>query len=302
MLKLYFTKGVSMSLKTIIDKLNLLYYEFDEKNEKLLLDTNYSNRFTKLEFTKITYHLSKEHIPFSILDKGKTIQLNSQKQSIYQRFISYFSNFKIKQENIYLLNDKKVKFAKNLPLLKINYLKKDIDLSKYDYLIFTSKNGVKAIDSINKAWKKIPSLAISQQTAKVIKDLDGNLEFVGVSSHGDEFAKEIEKIVLNKKVLYLRGDKIVSNLTKLIACEEQIVYENSFNKIKSNFKLPKKSKIIFSSPSTVKYFFQTYNWDNSFTAISIGRTTASYFPKNITPVIAEKTSLESCVKKALDLS
>ena len=44
------------------------------------------------------------------------------------------------------------------------------------------------------------------------------------------------------------------------------------------------------------------SWDESFKAISIGHTTAKYFPSNITPLIADTTSLESCVKKAIELN
>jgi uroporphyrinogen-III synthase len=290
-----------MNIEKIINKLNLLYYEFDEKNKELVLDTNYSNRFTKLEFAKITYHLSKMNIPFSVQKKGQIIQIDMEKVNIYQKLISYLRKIRLKKENIFVLNDKKVKFAQNLPLLKIKYLKKDIDLSKYDYLIFTSKNAVKAINSFNKTWKKIPALAISHQTAKVIKDLEGNVDFIGKSSHGDEFAQEIKEKIANKKVLYLRSDKIVSNLIDILNCDDIIVYENCFNDIKNKYKLPKKSKIIFSSPSTISYFLKQYTWDNSYTAISIGKTTAKYFPKYINPIIADKTSLKACVKKALEL-
>ena len=91
-------------------------------------------------------------------------------------------------------------------------------------------------------------------------------------------------------MLYIRGDKIVSNLIDILKCDDIILYENCFNDIKNKYTLPKKSKIIFSSPSTIKYFLKLYSWDNSYTAISIGKTTAKYFPKYINPIIADKTS------------
>lgn len=294
-----------MNIKTIINNLNLLYYDFEEKDNILVLDENYTNRYTKLEFTKITYHLSKKNIQFDVARNGSMIKIN-QKINLKDRLQNLFKNFKLKQQNIFILNDEKVDFAKNIPLFKIKYIKKEIDFSAYDYLIFTSKNAVKAINQNNKKWKNIPSLAISQQTAKTIKDLNGNLDFVGCASHGDEFAKEIINKLKNKKVLYIRGNKCVSNLVNIlkdndIFCKEEIVYENIFNNLKNKIKLPKNSKIIFSSPSTIKYFLESFSWENSYTAICIGKTTAKYFPSQIKPIIADKTSLKACVQKALEL-
>jgi uroporphyrinogen-III synthase len=48
-------------------------------------------------------------------------------------------------------------------------------------------------------------------------------------------------------------------------------------------------------------FLKLLSWDESFKAISIGKTTAKYFPSYITPIVSDETSLVSCVKKAQEL-
>lgn len=207
---------------------------------------------------------------------------------------------------IYVLSDKKVKGAKNLPVFKIEFIKEDIDLSDYDALIFTSKNAISSIDSFNKEWKNLPSYAIAPQTAKIIQDLGGKLEFVSSKKIGDEFAMELIKPLKNKKVLYLRGTKVVSNLVEIlnshqIVCDEKIVYKTVCKKFENKTKLHRNSVIIFSSPSTIKCFLENFLWDESFKAIAIGKTTAKYFPPHIVPEISDDTSLASCVKKALEI-
>lgn len=294
-----------MKIKDIITSLNLIYYEFDAKKNILVKDINYSNKYTKLEFFKITYHLSKKNIFFKVL-KDKSIQLSENKFELKKYFVSFLETIKDSNKNIFLLNDKKVKGAKNIPLFKIVSTEKEIKLDDYDAIIFTSKNAIKAIDSVNKNWKKLPSYVISEQTAKLVKDLDGKVEYISKTKHGNEFAYEICSKLKNKKVLYLRGKEIVSDLINIlksddIDCSDEIVYENKFDVSIKNKKIPKNSKIIFTSPSTIKYFFKVFSWDNSFTAISIGKTTAKYFPANIKPIIAEDTSFKSCVDKALSL-
>ena len=73
-------------------------------------------------------------------------------------------------------------------------------------------------------------------------------------------------------------------------------------KYNKKVKLPKNSTIIFSSPSTIKCFFENISWDESFKAVSIGKTTSKYFPQNITPIIADTTPLDACVKKAIEIN
>lgn len=294
-----------MHIEKIINPLNLIYYEYDKKTKTLFYDDNYSNRFIELEFFKITYHLSKHDIKFKVL-KNKSIKFVKQKFSIKDKFTSLLKYIEHKKQNIYLLNDEKIKFAKNIPLFEIKYIKQEINFSNYDALIFSSKNGVLAVDSMSKDWKKIPSYVISEQTAKLLKDLNGKLGFVGKQRHGDEFAYEIIEELKGKKVLYLRASEIVSDIIDIlndnsVKCDDIVVYENHFVEQQEKKTLPKNSKIIFSSPLTIKYFFKVFFWDESYTAISIGKTTAKYFPKNIKPVIAEKTSLKACVNKALEI-
>ncbi len=207
--------------------------------------------------------------------------------------------------NIYLLNNMKFDGIKNIPLLKIQYLPKEIDIKSYDALIFTSKNAIYAIDSFCKDWKKIPSYAITSKTADIIKKLGGIIEFEGENGHGNEFALELVPYLKNKKVLFLRAKKVVSNLVNIlqdknINIHDIAVYETICNEIKTT-SLPKNSIIIFSSPSTVKYFFKQFLWDNSFKAISIGKTTANYLPNNIDSYICEKTSIQECINLAKKL-
>ncbi|MEA3498756.1 MAG: uroporphyrinogen-III synthase [Campylobacterota bacterium] len=204
--------------------------------------------------------------------------------------------------DIYILSDKKVKGAKNLPVLEIKYIKQDIDFSKYDALIFTSKNGLYSIDSFTNEWKNIPSYAIAPMTANILKSLGGDLEFTGVTNHGDQFALEIKEKLKGKKVLYLRGSKVVSNLIDTLQCDDIIVYESVCQNNSKNQKPPKGSTIIFSSPSTIKCFLESFDWDDSYKAIGIGKTTAKYFPDYIKSTISDTTSLESCVAKALELN
>jgi uroporphyrinogen-III synthase len=298
-----------MNFTKMISNLNLLYYEYNVNYDAFMPDSSYSPAQRYDELMKLTYELSKNKFEYHV-EKDKSVRLvkktKEKKGFIASNIESLKMKMKINSMNIYTLSDKKIKPAQNIPLYKIYPVVSEIDFSDYDALVFTSQNGVKAVDTFTQDWKKIPSYAIAPQTAKTIKKLGGNLKFVGVSKHGDEFAQELAEVLKGKRVLYLRGKKVVSNLIEKlnnadVVCDDIIVYENRCNSEIKVKELPENSYIIFSSPSTIECFFKKFTWKESYTAISIGNTTAKYFPKEIIPVIADTTSLESCINKAIEL-
>lgn len=206
--------------------------------------------------------------------------------------------------NIYILSDKKCEGVNNLPVFEIDFLDPGIKIADYDALIFTSKNGAYSLDSLNKEWKNIPSYAISPITAKVIESLGGNLEFTGTKSNGNDFARELIDILQDKKVLYIRAQKVVSDIIRIlndsgVECDEYIAYKTVCKTYDKNQSPPKGSTIICSSPSSVECFLKNFDWDQSYKAIAIGSVTAKTLESyNISCQIAPNTSLESCIALA----
>ncbi|MDA3945148.1 MAG: uroporphyrinogen-III synthase [Helicobacteraceae bacterium] len=296
-------------LDKLVEPLNLIYYEYDKKEGVFRLTTPLCHDHIFTELITITYALTKHNIRF-LIDEEKSIVLGISDTftAKIKRYVkSLFTAIRNSRMNIFILSDKKVKWAKNLPVFDIEPLPQQIDFSGYAALIFTSKNAISALNDIDPQWRRLPAYVIAPQTAKMVKELGGKLAFVGHKKQGDEFALELLEQLSNKKVLYVRGKKVVSDLVNIlrsnhINCEEAIVYETVCKKHDHNVILPKGSTIIFSSPSTIACFFENYSWDESFKAVSIGKTTAKYFPENISPVIADTTSLESCVKTAIELN
>jgi uroporphyrinogen-III synthase len=293
---------------TLLDKLGLIYYEYDATTNTLFKDTRFNKDEIYKEKIKITYALTTSGYHFFV-DENESIVISKRDSLIgkIKRFFKFkLDSYKNSKMDIYILSDKKVKWAKNLPMIEILYHDRTVDISSYDALIFTSKNAIIGIDKISPSWKEIPSYVIAPQTAKVLKEMKGKLEFTGKAKHGNEFAHEIVPLLCNKKVLYVRGKDLASDAVKIlkenkISCDEAIVYETVCKKYEIAPILPKNSVIIFSSPSTIKCFFENNLWDESFTAIAIGHTTAKYFPPNIEPIISDNTSLEFCVKKAIEV-
>lgn len=204
---------------------------------------------------------------------------------------------------IYLLNNIPFEGVENLEVFKIEFIPSDINLNKYEALIFTSKNAIYSLNSFNNEWKDIDSYSIAPKTAKVINENGGKVKFIGVSSHGNEFAKELVPLLKNKKCLYIRAQKVVSKLVNIlkendILIDELITYKTVSNVNSLNKEIENNSTIIFTSPSSVNCFFEKYEWNDTLRAIVIGKTTSKYLPKNVKFEISSNTSIEECIKLA----
>lgn len=204
---------------------------------------------------------------------------------------------------IYLSNPQKFEGVKNLELLKINYLDFYLDLTPYDYLIFTSKNGVIALDKNVPNWKHKNSLAITKQTANTISLLGGNPFFIGTNGHGNNFAYEILDVVKEKKSLYIRPKEVANDLDKIFTAHNidydfLIAYDTVCNAYVTNEAFEKNSIFIFTSPKMVHCFMKNYTWDESFIAVCIGKTTEQALPRDIQFVTSDMQSIEACVALA----
>ena len=261
------------------------------ENEELKLSDKDPKGFTASE-TKFMKYVWKDYHKFSsndIVSINNLINKNPQKRDIF------------------ILSDKKMDGVNNLPTFMINFLpSNNINISSYDGLIFTSKNGILSIDSFNKDWKDVPSYAISHKTAQTITEYNGILQYTGKNGHGNKFAYELIPLLKDKKILYIKPKNVVSKLVKTllkndIECDELITYETICKTYSMDNKPPKKSIIILSSPSTLNCFLDIFGWDESYTAIAIGKTTTKFIPEYIQYKVSPNTSLEACITLAKTL-
>jgi len=208
--------------------------------------------------------------------------------------------------SIYLLSNTYHEGVVNLPQIKITCRDIDLNLTSYDALIFSSKNAVKAIDNINKNWRKIPAYAIGEPTAKTIIKLNGSLVYTSNSSYGNDFAQEICSKLKGKKVLFLRAKKVLSSLENIlkksgIDIKSEIVYETTCTDKIALHVENKNSIFIFTSPSTVECFFTNHKWYDTYQAVCIGNVTQKALPKNISPHISKVQTIQSCIDLAKTL-
>jgi uroporphyrinogen-III synthase len=206
---------------------------------------------------------------------------------------------------IYLLSQSKKEGVVSLPIIKSIRVAANINFNTCDTLIFTSKNCVDMVNSIDKRWKEYDIISIGEATTRKIEELGGNVIFSS-KGYGDSLVQDIIHNFFNKKILFLRPKKVATDIRlKLknygIAIDEQVIYETQCIAYDSTKIPPAGSIIIFTSPSTVKCFFDNFVWHESYKAVAIGEVTAKAFPRSVDYVIAHKPLIDSCIKEAQKL-
>ncbi|PHS57674.1 MAG: uroporphyrinogen-III synthase [Sulfurimonas sp.] len=205
---------------------------------------------------------------------------------------------------IYLFATSKHPDAINALSLKVRFLKPSIDFSSYDYLIITSKQTVKGLKQYKKEnFIDIPALCVSPKTASAYKNFGGKILDIG-DGYGDNLIKNIKEYAKDSKWLYLRAEVIASDFVlraknDAFNIDEEILYVSECANEALKIEIEKNSILIFTSPSSIECFLKTHSLDLGAKIVVIGKTTAKALPENVSCVVAQNTSIQSCIDLAL---
>lgn len=206
-----------------------------------------------------------------------------------------------------------------VPLLKIECQKHPRSdhifkqLEYYDWLFFTSSNGVECFLKLSKeygihvndlATKKIA--AVGHKTERTLKRYDLKADFIPTIYDADHMAKEFLMNIQtdHQKLLLIRGTRSLATLSKEFSKKEILfdeleVYRSGYNNDSRQSLLYALNKykfdfLTFTSPSTVEAYSETVNSSSILpenlqaTCVCIGTTTEKYaknlgFKQIITP-------------------
>jgi uroporphyrinogen-III synthase len=174
----------------------------------------------------------------------------------------------------------------HFPLIEISPLDFTVNnIEKYDYIIFTSKNGVKNFFNRVKVSSDMKFICIGNKTNQVLNEYGYESAYISKRNYSDIMAEELKnnKLLNRKKTLLIQGkiakDDFKIKLQDFCEIERVNVYETNLkNKVnKELLKLieSKETYTVFTSPSAFDSFIQFYNPEDT-KIISIGKTTTDY--------------------------
>lgn len=213
---------------------------------------------------------------------------------------------------IYLIGKNRFKGVKNINLTRIKFHKFSVNLSEFDALIISSKNALKALQKAKILLKFSGVLyAVGQESANLAKRLGFKDIKSPAKSYGIKLASEFKDELKDKKILYLRAEKIASNLDEILMnlsknFSQIIVYKNEFKAPKKPINLSHPAVFIFSAPSAVRNFLTLYTLKSQDIAVCIGQSTALSLQEKVPNFknikMPEIPSIKNCVKMARNLA
>lgn len=209
----------------------------------------------------------------------------------------------VNTSNIILVGSSPHKDAFHLPLLDYNYLQPNIDFTKYNTLIVTSKNGIKSLKNYGNEWKSLEIYVIGKSTYDEAISIGANVINEEFFSTGKEFANYITDNLQSKKILYIRAKEVATDIFSIVKeqnidINEAITYESVCKSYNENFIFPNDSTFIFTSPKTVRCFLNKFEWKSSYKAIALGKTTAKSINFTDDIKISPIPSIDNAVKLA----
>ncbi|WP_345985786.1 uroporphyrinogen-III synthase [Sulfurimonas sp. HSL-1656] len=193
----------------------------------------------------------------------------------------------------------------HLPILETEWLQPKVDLSRIDGIIFTSKNGVDALEKIAPEWKTLPVLCVGKGTQQRAVALGGTVAET-VKGYGEMLYDLIRERFARSRWLYARPKTVASDFASRlrsegIAVEEAVVYETVCRADKLDVSIPDDCVLIFTSPSALACFQSRFSLTPAQTLVAIGRTTQSSLPGR-TVHIAPEPTVASCITLAKQLA
>lgn len=202
---------------------------------------------------------------------------------------------------IYLISKTPYEGIIHIPILTISFFKPDIDFTRYDGIILTSKQSLIALERYNIQWAKLQCICVSEGTADAARKAGAmNLHI------GDGYGRSIPELMARENLegrwLYVRPKVIASDwismVTTQITIDEAILYETTCNEKSAGIKVDANGVLIFTSPSSIECFLKYYTILPSHSVVTIGKTTRDAFKEVKEVSISPEPSIASAVECA----
>lgn len=181
-----------------------------------------------------------------------------------------------------------------------------IDFTDYEGVIFTSKQGILAVQNTSLDWNRLKCICVSESTAKSAR-MAGAVDV----EVGDGYGTSIPNVLGSKKRsgkwLYLRPKVVASEWVESardrgFEIDEAIVYETICNEEAAHHPISSEGVLIFTSPSSIRCFLQNYFILPTHKVVVIGKTTQNTLPSGVSSHLSLVTSVEAAVDLASQIA
>ena len=193
-----------------------------------------------------------------------------------------------------------------VPILATEFFRPEVDFTRYDAIVLTSKQAVTALDNIGPGWTEVPVLTIADKTGEMALASGATLMSRG-GGYGDTLAEIIINGYPDKKWLYPRPETVASDFGEKVRnagvfIEDAVVYKTTCNPEAGTLEIEDDAVLIFTSPFTIDCFLHYYAFKPTHEVVAIGKTTRSALPEGVESCMPERPSVETSVRLAQSLA
>jgi len=207
---------------------------------------------------------------------------------------------------LYLLSKTPYAGVRHIPILSIRFLTPPIDFSQYEGVVFTSKQGIEAVEAYPIEWKNLRCICVSDPTAEYARQR-GVMDVEVAQGYGETIPGLLISGSHKGKWLYPRPKVVASSWVDQVRAhgimiDEAIVYETVCNPEAHLETIEKDAVLIFTSPSSVECFLQRMPILPTHTVVVIGTTTQKALPSGIDAYVSEEQRVASVVSLACQIA
>jgi uroporphyrinogen-III synthase len=207
-------------------------------------------------------------------------------------------------QKIYLFSLSSYPDTIHIPSLDVEHRSPDIEFSKYDSFLITSKQAIKALENYENLLLA-PAICVSTKTAEAYQKIGGEILAVG-DGYGKSLIAKVQGYDKTRRWLYLRAQSVASDFVGVLqnqgyAIDEKIMYKSECSQAILDVDVEEDAILIFTSPSSVKCYLKTHSFSQKQKIVAIGTTTQQALPENVSAQVCDASSIESCVKVAQTL-
>ncbi len=151
------------------------------------------------------------------------------------------------------------------------------DLPAYDWVFFSSKNGVKHFIEQLPSRMASKIAVMGKGTLQALHRYGYQADFVGAGGDVQQTARDFLVQAKGQRVLFPMAQNSVQSIQKLLADELEVLNLAVYrNELRTDFEIPTCEVLVFTSPRNARAYFEKYQWQEGQRVVAIGKTTGKY--------------------------
>ena len=241
-----------------------VYASYDDDKEVFQVRASWSESWDKLPVSVYSESKESASLPERVIKKIRSARPTSVFVTRFGRKNSYLRN--VLEGNGFTLEERALIEIVPVPLKSF---------PNVEWVFFASKHAVKNFFAQNPQIGTVKYACVGRVTSDELRLFGKRADFVGSSTDTRMIGKQFASMAGNAKVLFPQAKGSMRSIQQQFVKPENVIDLIVYETLKKNEgEMPEAEIIVFTSPSNVEAWFETYSFPKNKKAIAMGDATA----------------------------